>query len=92
MRLPTINMNGSGGLELIEQYGHARTALIAALRALEAASPNGRDYPQGFDAVREATDEARERHARVRASLVEIEMIFRSLHEQMAARAARRAR
>lgn len=41
---PTVNLNGTSSRELIEQIRTAHLALLEAFRALQKASPHGRDY------------------------------------------------
>jgi hypothetical protein len=41
---PTINLNGTSPRELLEQQCLAIEALRAAISAVQAAAPNGRDY------------------------------------------------
>jgi hypothetical protein len=55
LAIPTIHMNGTSRAAIIEQLETAHTAIEAAIRALEQAGPNGRDYyPQGAGAIQEA--------------------------------------
>jgi hypothetical protein len=55
---PTIHRNGTGRDQLLEQVLEAGHKVYEALKALEAASPNGRDYyPQGPDAINTAVQE-----------------------------------
>lgn len=44
MRIPTVHMNGTSPEDLLEQLVRAHQAVAGALEALDAASPNGRDY------------------------------------------------
>jgi hypothetical protein len=58
MRIPTIHLNGTSAEHLREAYTVAYRKLGDAIEAVEATSPNGRDfYLQGGDAIREATSE-----------------------------------
>lgn len=41
---PVINLNGTSAEELIEQHATAREAVLAAMKAMQARGPNGRDY------------------------------------------------
>lgn len=51
MMTPTIHFNGTSRQYLIDQYRKAFLAVLAAMEAVQAAAPNGRDYyPQGADA------------------------------------------
>lgn len=52
---PSIHLNGTSKGELLDQLQTVVTALEAALAAINAAAPNGRDfYPQGPEALTEA--------------------------------------
>jgi len=58
MRIPTIHLNGTSADALIDQLSEAIDALAVALRRLQDASPNARDYyPQGPHAFTEAQAE-----------------------------------
>ena len=58
MIFPTIHLNGTSKQSLLDQTLDAGRAVQAAIKALENASPNGRDYyPQGADAIKLAIDE-----------------------------------
>lgn len=58
MILPTIHMNGTSAVALLEGYCDAISAIHAALEALARTTPNGRDYyPQGPDACAQADGE-----------------------------------
>lgn len=62
---PTIHLNGTSGDHLLDAHTAARSALRAALAALDECAPNARDYyPQGDGAFRAAV---REHEARVEA-------------------------
>lgn len=64
---PTIHMNGTSKDELLNQLVAVVSALDAALAAINAAAPNGRDYyPQGPEAFREAQAAFEERVLAVR--------------------------
>ena len=49
MVTPTVNLNGSSADDLIQPRIAAYDALQAALKALQQATPNGRDYPGDND-------------------------------------------
>lgn len=67
LALPTVHLNGSGRKTLADQLEASHLALTAALEAMRAGAPNGRDYyPQGSDAF----ERARVQHVR-RLGLVE---------------------
>lgn len=66
MQKPTIHLNGSGKRHLADTYRDANEALYQAIKALEQAAPNARDYyPQGPDAYRQASKEHAERLAKL---------------------------
>lgn len=44
MRIPTVHLNGTGGLELFDQVTFASLAVGHAIDKLQAAWPNARDY------------------------------------------------
>lgn len=46
---PTLNINGTSALDLIDQRRHAMDALMDAIEALKQVAPNGRDYPGEYD-------------------------------------------
>lgn len=47
---PTVNLNGTDRDTLLQQHLDAAEALRAAIKALDEAAPNGRDYlPPGGD-------------------------------------------
>lgn len=55
--LPTINLNGTSPIMLRDEYAAAYGAIDKAIEALAAATLNGRDFPQGWDAYYEARAE-----------------------------------
>jgi hypothetical protein len=58
MITPTIHLNGTSRDELVRQYTAALDAIFAAIEAVNAMAPNGRDYyPQGDDAYSTARRE-----------------------------------
>jgi hypothetical protein len=65
---PTIHMNGTSANQLYEDYEEALDSVREAIKMLEKASPNGRDYPQGDAAY---TTAKKEHDARI-AALVKI--------------------
>lgn len=61
---PAVNMNGSPAKRLVEELVGVLNALDAAVDAMRAATPNGRDFqtlPNGFEATNSAVDAWRER-------------------------------
>ena len=58
MIFPTIHLNGTSKQALLDQVLDAAHAVQDAIKALENATPNGRDYyPQGADAIKLAIAE-----------------------------------
>lgn len=52
---PTIHINGTAKVDLMEQWNNAYLALSIAYEAVNNAAPNARDYyPQGSEAFKEA--------------------------------------
>lgn len=65
---PTIHLNGTSKQALADDLANALQALTVAIRAVEATSPNIRDYyPQGREAFAQATAEYRSRVERLTA-------------------------
>ena len=59
---PTIHFNGTSRGDLHAGYMNALIAVEEALKMVQATSPHGRDdYPQGAEAIVEATLEHRKR-------------------------------
>ncbi len=76
MRIPTIHMNGTSAERLIEDLCNASAAIDTAYGALKQTAPNGRDYyPQGPDALHEATKEHHDRLRRLDAIKSEIDQL-----------------
>jgi len=64
---PTVHLNGTSKDELLNQLEAVVSALDAALAAINAAAPNGRDfYPQGPEALTNAQAAFEERILAVR--------------------------
>jgi hypothetical protein len=56
--IPTIHRNGTDGNDLLEQNSDARHAIRLAIKALQNACPNGRDYyPQGDGVIYQAIEQ-----------------------------------
>lgn len=88
--VPRMNINGTPGQRLIDQQQVAVRAVRAAIDAVIAAEPNGRDYPS-----HEFRDAQREHVARLQALESvrdELTTIWHDLVEQDDARAAKRPR
>ena len=83
MRTPTIHTNGSSPEHLLKGLKEAYRAVGIAMRALDEAAPNGRDYyPQGHNAVEEATREHQFRAVRLRSVREELEELVISVQTQ----------
>lgn len=81
MKTPTIHRNGTGQDSLLAQQNNASELLRDAIRALEQAAPNARDYyPQGSEAFPAASKEHR---ARV-IKLMEVRAELEAMAEVMA--------
>lgn len=76
LTLPTIHMNGTGGLALTTSYVAAMDALRVAREALQQTAPHGRDYyPQGDDAFKRAAEEHRNRVAAIISIMSQLETL-----------------
>lgn len=76
MQLPTININGTDRMDLLNQYMVVRRALARAIEALGEASPHGRDYQtQEPGALLQAQREHADRMTAIRKVLAEIETL-----------------
>lgn len=83
MITPTVHMNGTSGAVLLEQHLKAIAALSAAMRAMEEAQPNGRDYyPSGATAITTATDEHCKRMRAISAVINQYEQIAEAIADQ----------
>ena len=81
LQKPMVHLNGTGRESLVEQYCDAGAAISKAIRALEAAYPNGRDYyTLGSEALKRATGEHNERIA----ALVRVREEMEALAEYVA--------
>lgn len=88
MLAPLLHMNGSSAETLIDGYTKAHNLLDAAIDALRACAPNGRDYyPQGPAALMQAVREHDKRIASLCEVLTEIELLAENVNEQRDARA-----
>lgn len=80
MMTPTVHLNGTSRESLIEALCEASNKLDEAYRAIKQTAPNGRDwYPQGPDALKQATSEHMARLARVDAVKDEIDELIRAI-------------
>lgn len=79
---PTVHGNGTSRESLQEQYEVARSSVYKALRVVEAAGPNARDYyVQGDDAYRTAEREHLARVKRLREVHEELTELLEKLYE-----------
>ena len=83
MILPTIHLNGTSKERLIESLCNASNALNDAYSALKETAPNGRDYyPQGPQALKQATDEHMLRLRKLDAVKAEIDALTLAIDQQ----------
>jgi hypothetical protein len=93
LRKPTVHLNGTSPDALFEQLANVNGAIRKAISTLQEAAPHGRDYyPQGDNAINEATKEHLDRIARLRSVMSEIEELAEHVADARDARAARKAR
>lgn len=72
--LPTIHRNGTSRSDLFEQNFAVLDAIASLRVALQAATPNGRDYyPQGPHAIQEALQDHQRR-------LQLVELLYNEVH------------
>ncbi len=84
MTFPTIHLNGTSGSELWELNRSAARAIRNAIKALEQAGPNGRDYyPQSVQAGLEAISEHEARVIEMLKVVSELDTIADSIQTQM---------
>lgn len=84
---PTIHLNGTSAEALFASYADATNALREALRFLDEAAPNARDYyPQGDAAYRAAVTEHVSRVERLRDVLQELYELAEHVGDEMEAR------
>lgn len=80
--LPTIHRNGTSKGELDEQYMTAARAVQDAIRAVQAASPNARDYyVQGPEAAQAAIREHSKRLELLNTVLMDLQAIWEHIVE-----------
>lgn len=78
---PTVHMNGTSALDLLEQHTKAMRAVSDAIEALP--QPNGRDYyPQSSTAVYEATEQMMRWGRVLEVVRKEIEAVVMNIHDQ----------
>lgn len=69
MVFPTLHLNGTSGADLLSQTTDAMIALSDAIKALQSAGPNGRDYyiQQDVTAFTQAQQQHGDRIAKLEA-------------------------
>lgn len=87
MKFPTIHLNGTSSSELLETACDALGVLRAAIEAVNATSPNRRDYyPQGDSAYTDAAREHAGRIAKLWSVLAELEQLAEHIVDAQDAR------
>ena len=82
MMVPTLHLNGTSRVELLNEQLNILQALRLALASMRAAAPNGRDYyPQGADALGKAQDEHRARVQAVEDVLANVEKLAMAISD-----------
>jgi hypothetical protein len=80
---PRLNINGTAADDLLKQQIDARSAVLDAMKALQAAAPNGRDYQTVSVDIYKA---ARQQHDAWLGQLDEmaqkLELIALAIHDQ----------
>jgi ferredoxin-NADP reductase len=84
MQKPSIHLNGTSAEALAKGYEDAAQAVWTAVKALEEAAPNGRDYyPQGPDAMMQATKEHLVRLDSMRKVYDELQDLYEHCEERI---------
>ena len=85
MIFPTLHLNGTAGADLQSLQTDAMLALSDAIKALQAAGPNGRDYyvQRDVTAFAQAQQQHEDRLARLWAVRAELVAISEAIHAQM---------
>ena len=85
MVFPTLHLNGTAGADLQDQVTDATLALHTAIKSLQAAGPNGRDYyvQRDVTAFAQAQQQHEDRLARLWAVRAELVAIAEAIHAQM---------
>ena len=88
MIFPLIHLNGTAGADLQDQVTDAMLALSDAIKALQNAGPNGRDYyvQRDVTAFAQAQQQHEDRLARLEAVQAELVAIAEAIHAQMTER------
>jgi|SRR5579863_202057 len=77
LMVPTVHLNGTAKVDLMQQLADAIDPIREAIRKLAAACPNARDYyPQGPEAIGEALRQHNARMAMLRSMAAELETIM----------------
>lgn len=80
---PLVHLGGTSREELRQQYERLEEALRGANEAIQAATPNGRDYyPHGPDALRQAIEEHNQRARWILSAWGEVIEILRAINEE----------
>jgi hypothetical protein len=87
---PTINLNGTGADDLIQQLREAIDAVDSAQEALHKATPHGRDYQVGPARYEVARAEHVLRLTKLEEVSTELRVIFANVYQQQSEREARR--
>ena len=89
MTFPTIHLNGTSGTDLMSQTVDAMLALSDAIKALQNAGPNGRDYYlHGNSAFPRALQEHEDRLTKLTEVQADLVIISEAIHAQMTPRTA----
>jgi hypothetical protein len=76
LQKPMVHRNGTARSDLVEQFCNAASAIHKAMRVVEHAAPNARDYyPLGDMAFKRASAEYQDRLARLRSVADELEAL-----------------
>ena len=85
MMFPTLHLNGTAGADLQDQVTDATLALHTAIKSLQAAGPNGRDYYVQRDVT--AFAQAQQQHEDRLTKLTEVQAdlfaISEAIHAQI---------
>jgi len=80
MIFPSLHLNGTSREELEQQIENATSAINTAIRKLNDAAPNGRDYyPQGETAIIIAQKEHQSRVERLKSVYDELFTIYENI-------------
>jgi hypothetical protein len=83
--VPTVHLNGTNGVDLLDQYCKAMRAINDAIQALPC--PHGRDYyPQGGDATQKAIEQRHEWQRTLQGVFDQVDHIATKISDQVQAR------